>query len=72
MLNGKATITLLTLGLIKKIYLNRMSYFPELHTRTKNRIEVELDLSNYATKSDLKNPAGVDTLDFAKKIDLAS
>ena len=34
---------------------------------SKNKIEVELDLSNYGTKSDLKNAAGIDTLDFAKK-----
>ena len=34
-------------------------------------IKVESDLSNYATKADLKNPRTVDTLDFAKKIDLA-
>ena len=27
----------------------------------------ELDLSNYATETDLKNATGVDTLDFAKK-----
>ena len=27
----------------------------------------ELDLSNYATKADLKNAAGVDTSKFAKK-----
>ena len=32
----------------------------------------ELDLSNYATKSDLKNATGVDTWKYAKKIDLAS
>ena len=30
--------------------------------------EVELDLSNYATKGDLKNAASVDTLDFAKNL----
>ena len=30
-----------------------MSYFPDPHTN-KNKIEFELDLSNYATKSDLK------------------
>ena len=30
-------------------------------------VKVELDLSNYATKAGLKNAAGVDTLDFAKK-----
>ena len=36
------------------------------------RVKVELDLSNYATKSDIKNAAGVDTLKFAKKVDLAN
>ena len=35
-------------------------------------VKVGLDLSNYATKSDLKSEAGVDTADFAKKADLAS
>ena len=30
-------------------------------------VKVELDLSNYATKADLKNAAGVDTSDFPKK-----
>ena len=32
------------------------------------RVKVELDLSNYATKADLKNVAGVDTSKFAKLI----
>ena len=36
------------------------------------RVKVELDLSNYATKSDLKNATGVDTSKFAKKVDLAN
>ena len=31
------------------------------------RVKVELDLSNYATKADLKNATGVDRSDFAKK-----
>ena len=35
-------------------------------------MKVELDLSNYATKPDLKNAAGADTSKFAKKNDLAS
>ena len=43
-----------------------MSYFPPC-SHSKNKIEVELGLSNYATKSDLKNAAGVDTSQFAKK-----
>ena len=29
-------------------------------------------MSNYVTKTDLKNAAGVDTSSFAKKVDLAS
>ena len=35
-------------------------------------MKAELDLSNYGTKSDLKNAAGIDTSDFAKKTSLAS
>ena len=42
----------LTVGLIKKILLYKTSYFPEPYTRGEKKIE--LDLSNYATKSDLK------------------
>ena len=34
-------------------------------------VKVELDLPNYATKTDLKNATKLDTSDFAKKIDLA-
>ena len=49
-----------------------MSYFPEPHTHNKNKIEAEWDLSNYATKSDLKNATNDDTTDFAKKADLPS
>ena len=33
--------------------------------------KVELDLSNYATKTDLNNATGVDTSDFAERTDLA-
>ena len=39
---------------------------------SEGRFKVELDLSNYATKTDLKNAAGVDTSKFAKKVDLAN
>ena len=42
-----------------------MSYFPEQYKRSKNAIEVELDLSSYATKCDIRNAAGVDTSEFA-------
>ena len=36
------------------------------------KVKVELDLSNYATKTDLKNATGIDTSSFAKKVDLAN
>ena len=36
------------------------------------RMKFELDLFNYAKKSDLKNATGVDALKFAKKVDLAN
>ena len=35
-------------------------------------MKVELDLSNYATKADLKSATGVDTSKFAKTVDLTS
>ena len=36
------------------------------------RVKVELDLSNYATKADLKNGTGFDTSKFSEKVDLAN
>ena len=44
-------------------------YFPE-PTSFGGKVKIELDLSNYATKTDLKNVAGVDTSCFARKTDL--
>ena len=46
-------------------------YFPEPKSSA-GRVKVELDLSNYATKADLKNATGLDTSKFAKKVDLAN
>ena len=44
-------------------------YFPETKY-SGGRVMVELHLSNYATKADLKHATGVDTSKFAKKINL--
>ena len=41
-------------------------YFPELKSLG-GRVKVELDFSNYATKSDLKNATDLDMVKFAKK-----
>ena len=43
-------------------------YFPEPKSFGR-RVKVELDLSNYATKADLKNATGIDTSNFAKNVD---
>ena len=40
--------------------------------KTLGTVKVELDLSNYATKTDFKNAAGIDTSSFAKKVYLGS
>ena len=40
-------------------------YFPERKS-SGGRVKVELDLSNYVTKADLKNATSVDTLKFAR------
>ena len=46
-------------------------YFPKTKSLGAN-VQVELDLSNYATKTSLKNATGVDTSDFVKKTDLVN
>ena len=47
------------------------TYYPP-HKSSSNNIKVELDLSNYATKSDLKNITHVDVSSFASKTNLAA
>ena len=49
----------------------KMSYFAP-YSYSRNKIEVELDLSDYATRSDLKNATDVDKSQFTKKDDLAN
>ena len=46
-------------------------YFPEPKSLG-GRVKIELDITNYATKADLKNATGVDTSKFAAKFDLVS
>ena len=72
MLNGKLMIILLLDGLIKKILSKINQYFPKPYKNFRGNINVKVDLSNYAAKSDLKNATGVDTSKLAEKFDLAS
>ena len=48
-----------------------MSYYPPYKSSSKD-IKVELDLTNYATKTDLNNMTHVDTSSFASKTNLAA
>ena len=47
-------------------------YFPKPFRNFGGNINVKIDLSNYATKTDLKNVAHVDTSSFALKTNLAN
>ena len=47
-------------------------YFLKLFRSFERNINVKVDLSNYATKTDLKNVTHVDTSSFALKTNLAS
>ena len=46
-------------------------YFPKPYEPFGGGINVKVDLSNYATKTDLKNVTHVDTSSFALKTNLA-
>ena len=46
-------------------------YFPPYNNSSKN-IKVELDLSNYATKKDIKDITHIDASGFASKTNLAA
>ena len=54
----------------KRVYYT-MSYYPP-YKNSSNNIKVELDLSNYATKNNLKNITHVDVSSFASKTNLAA
>ena len=48
-----------------------MSYYPPYRS-SRNNIKVELNLTNYATKDDVKNITRVDVSSFASKTNLAA
>ena len=47
-------------------------YFPKPYEPFGGDISVKVDLSNYATKADLKNATGIDTSKLALKSNLAT
>ena len=67
-------IIVLTVGLIKGSHIIReyCGYFPKSFRSFGRNINVQVDLSNYATKTDLKNVRHIDTSSFALKTNLAN
>ena len=65
-------VILLIVGLIKKTLYKMSQYFPKPYEPFGGDINVKVDLSNYATKADIKNISHVDTSRFALKTNLAS
>ena len=54
-----------------KIVYYKMSYYPP-YKSSSNNIKVELDLTNYVTKTDLKNITHIDVSSFASKTNSAA
>ena len=59
-------------GLIKTTFYKMSQYFPKPYEPFGGDINVKVDLSNYATKADIKNITHVDTSSFALKTNLAN
>ena len=55
----------------KKLNYEMSAYYPPYRSSS-NNVKVELDLTNYATKTDLKNITHVDVSSFASKTNLAA
>ena len=64
---GKGYVILLIAGLIKKTLYKKSQNFKKSYEPFAGDINVKVDLSNYATKDDIKNITHVDTSSFALK-----
>ena len=76
MLNGRLMVVDLMTGFIKKTESNKSvkmsQYFPKPYESFGGDINVTVDWSNYATKSDMNSISYVNTSSFALKFNLAS
>ena len=72
MINGKDLTIHLKVGLIKKACIKMSQYLPKLFRSFGGNINFKVDLSNYATKTDLRNVTHVDTSSFVLKRNLTS
>ena len=63
---------LLIVGLIKKTLYKMSQYFPKPYEPFAGNINVRVDLSNYATKADIKNITHINTSSFELKTNLSN
>ena len=68
MSNGNAIIIRLIAGLIKKILYKMSQYYPKPYELFGRDVNIKVNLSNYATKADLKWATGIDTSNLALKL----
>ena len=71
MSDGKPIIIHLITGFMKKTLYKRGQYFPKSCEPFGGDIYVTVDLTNYTTKTDLKNVTVINTSDLALKSNLA-
>ena len=62
----------LIVGLIKRSHIKKSQYVSKQFKSLEGNINVKVDLSNYAIKTDLKNATHIDTSSFALKTYLAN
>ena len=62
----------LIVGLIKRSLIKKSQYVSKQFRSLEGNINVKVDLSNYAIKTDLKNATHIDTSSFALKTYLAN
>ena len=62
----------LIVGLIKRSHIKKSQYVSKQFRSLEGNINVKVDLSNYAIKTDLKNATHIDTSSFALKTYLAN
>ena len=72
MSNGKGMIIYLIVGLIKETLYIMSQYFPKPYEPFGWDINVKVDLSSYATKTDLEKATGFDTSNIPVTFDLVS
>ena len=70
-LNDKEIIVVFMIKNYRKLNYKMSTYYPP-YKNSSNNIKVELDLTNYATKDDVKNITHVDVSSFASKTNLTA